>query len=111
MNPDGKIMNLNPTLEHLTGYTKEDLNWLNYSDYIGMKELRSICQNFEKMKAGCIDSFQAEVFVYTKHKGAFWGYMVFNAIYNPERVIDRIVCTLVDISESKLFDKKTNTKK
>ncbi|MBP7283191.1 MAG: response regulator [Leptospiraceae bacterium] len=107
---DAKIMNLNPTLEHLTGYTKEDLNWLNFSDYIGLKELRSICQNFEKLKMGTIDTFQTETFIYTKHKGAFWGYMVFNPIYTPERVIDRIVCTLVDISESKLFEKKVDSK-
>ena len=49
LDTDAKIMTLNPTLEHLTGYTKEDLNWLNVSDYIGMKELRYICQNFEKL--------------------------------------------------------------
>ena len=59
---------------------------------------------------GTIDTFQTETFIYTKHKGAFWGYMVFNPIYTPERVIDRIVCTLVDISESKLFEKKVDSK-
>jgi len=112
LDTDGKILNLNPTLEHLTGYTKEDLNWLNFPDYIGMKELRSICQNFEKLKSGAVQSFQTEVFIYTKNnKGAFWGYVVFNAIYNPDRNLDRIVCTLVDISESKLFEKKTTHNK
>ncbi|MBK8394156.1 MAG: response regulator [Leptospiraceae bacterium] len=109
LDTDAKIMTLNPTLEHLTGYTKEDLNWLNVSDYIGMKELRYICQNFEKLKSGEINCFQTEAFLYTKHRGAFWGYMVFNAIYSPDRTIDRVVCTVVDISESKLFEK--NTKK
>ncbi len=105
LDTDAKILNINPTIESLTGYTKEDLNWLHFSDYIGLKELRSICQNFEKLKIGLIDTFQAEVFIHTKSKGALWGYMIFNAIYNQEKMIDRILCTLVDISESKLFGK------
>ncbi len=103
LDTNAKILNVNPTIEHLTGYTKEDLNWLHFSDYIGLKELRGICQNFERLKTGLIESFQTEVFLHTKGKGAIWGYLVFNAIYSPEKVIDRVVCTLVDISESKLF--------
>jgi PAS domain S-box-containing protein len=109
LNTNAKILNINPTIENLTGYTKEDLNWLHFSDYIGLKELRGICQNFEKLKNGLIESFQTEVFLHTKGKGALWGYMVFNAIYNPEKMIDRVVCTLVDISESKLFTRQRNS--
>lgn len=103
---DGNVLNLNPTLEHLTGYSKEDLNSLNFSKYFGLKDLRGICQNFAKLKSGDLLTFETEAFIYTKNKGAFWGYLVFNAIYDPDKNLDRIICTLVDISESKLFEKK-----
>ena len=104
---NAKILNMNPTIETLTGYSKEDLNWLHFSDFIGAKELKSICENFEKLKQGKLETFQAEVLIKPQFGGTLWGYMVFNAIYNQEKIIDRVVCTLVDISESKLFRKQS----
>jgi PAS domain S-box-containing protein len=108
LDKDAKFLNINPTIENLTGYSKDELNSLPFSDFIGTKELKNICLNFEKIKLNQLECFQAEAFIHTKNKGAIWFYLVFNAIYDTEKVLDRIVCTLVDISESKLFGKNEN---
>ena len=108
LDKDAKFLNINPTIENLTGYSKDELNSLPFSDFIGTIELKNICLNFEKIKLNQLECFQAEAFIHTKNKGAIWFYLVFNAIYDTEKVLDRIVCTLVDISESKLFGKNEN---
>lgn len=105
LDKNAKFLNVNSTIENLTGYTKEDLNWLHFSDFIGAKHLVSICENFERLKNGKLDIYQAEVLIHTAHQGVVWVYIVLNAIRDPEKNVEKILCTLVDISESKLFSK------
>jgi len=71
----------------------------------GARHLVSICENFERLKNGKLDIYQAEVLIHTAHQGVVWVYIVLNAIRDPEKNVEKILCTLVDISESKLFSK------
>lgn len=105
LDTNAKILNMNSTIENLTGYTKEDLNWLHFSDFIGPKHLETLCENFEKLKTGKLNLYQAEVLVHTAHQGVVWVYIVLNTIQNLDKGVEKILCTLVDISETKLFSK------
>jgi len=102
---DGKILDINPTLERLSGYTKAELSPLNYSEFMSLRGIITIREQFQKMKLGFLESFQIETIIYPKHREAFWGYIVFSTIHNMDGIRDCIACSLIDISDTKLFEK------
>jgi PAS domain S-box-containing protein len=102
---EGKILDMNSTLQKLSGYERNELIWLSSADYLSLKGIRSICENLQRIRTGEIDSFQAETIVYPKYSGAFWAYMVFSAVHNIDGFPEYIACSIIDISETKLFEK------
>ncbi|MCB1176852.1 MAG: PAS domain S-box protein [Leptospiraceae bacterium] len=102
---EGNIMEINSTLELMTGYKKEELNVLNHSDYISLKGVKLICPELQKIKNKEIESFQIETMVFPKKHGSLWVYMVFTPVLSMENKIKFIICNLSDISETKLLER------
>jgi PAS domain S-box-containing protein len=101
----GKILDINPTLEQISGYTKEEILSLSYSDFMSLRGVRSICTQLQKIKSGEIDSFQIESIIYPKYNEAFWGFMVFSIIHDINGLRECLACSIIDISDSRLIEK------
>jgi len=105
---DGKVLDINYTLERLSGYTKEEICSQHSTGFTCLREINLICAQFKKLKKGEINSFQVETLAYPKYNGAFWCYMVFSVVHDNEGRLAYITCSIVDISETKVFERFDN---
>jgi len=105
LSSDGEIIDMNLSLERLMGYTKEEISLLRPAEYMSLSGIRIASVQLEKLKTGEIDSFQIETIAYPKNRGELWCYIVFSAVQNVYGTLEYIACSLIDISETKLFEK------
>lgn len=105
----GKILDINPTLERISGYNKEELGDLNYSEFMSLRGIFLIREQFQKIRTGLIDSFEMETIIYPKNSKAFCGYLVFSVVHNIYGLRECVACSLIDILNTKLFEKIDGT--
>lgn len=106
ISPEGKIVKIDSSVTLITGYSLEEINSKKLSALISLKDIDQICKNFQDLKNGLIENFRIETIIYPKNQGIVWVYLCFSPVKNIEGKIHEIICVLVDISESKLFDRE-----
>lgn len=98
---DGNILDYNQNWIELFGYSKDEMDELNFSDLIYFEDFQESTNFYNKLISGNIDSYNLEKRYVKKDGSVFWGQSSVRAIFNNDNEVVGLVTSVYDMTERK----------
>ncbi|WP_083883505.1 PAS domain S-box protein [Spirulina subsalsa] len=98
---DGVIVESNPALQKLLGYSAEELKHLHFTDYTYSEDVNADVSLVEEVFAGVRENFSMEKRYVRKDGEVVWARMTLCAIREPDRTVRYTFCMTEDINDRK----------
>jgi PAS domain S-box-containing protein len=99
--PEGRIVETNPALERILGYSRQELRGLHFRDITHPDDFPKDLGMFEQMVAGKCDSYQMEVRYLRKDKMTGWCHLTVSLVRGPGGEPAFVLGMVEDITEHK----------
>jgi PAS domain S-box-containing protein len=101
LDSDYKIIDLNPIMAEMLGFTKEELMGTSITNITFPEDLEITIMNLENLTSGRNDTYNIEKRYMQKDKKVFWGNLSVSVLRNENREIQSITGVIVDITPRK----------
>lgn len=80
VNAEGRLMDSNPALREMLGYSEEELRGIHFADLTHPEDVAPDAERFEELVAGDIDSFRLEKRYIRKDGSVMWGWLTSSSV-------------------------------
>ena len=98
---DGRVLESNPAMERLLGYSRAELRDLHFRDFVHPEDLAADLNLFQELAEGTRDSYQMELRYLAKNKSTGWARLTASLVRGPDRAPEFVIGMLEDVTESK----------
>lgn len=98
---DGRVVESNPAMERMLGYSHVELRGLHFRDFIHPDDLPLVRQLFQEMVAGKRDWYQNEVRYLRKDGNCGWARRTVSLVRGPDGNPEFAIAMVEDITERK----------
>jgi diguanylate cyclase (GGDEF)-like protein/PAS domain S-box-containing protein len=102
----GKPIKCNNALLNMLGYSFEEISFMTFSDFTYPEDAHLDMELFEELKNKNREFYRIEKRYIRKDGKIFWARLTVSSIYNSNGVLNYVMSTMEDISESKLAQEK-----
>ncbi|MFC6996500.1 PAS domain S-box protein [Rufibacter roseus] len=101
VSPTGEVLDANPALCQILGYTKEELLHLDFQQLTHPDDIEPNTENIRKLLNKEIESYQVEKRYIHKNKQIIWGILSISLIWDSYGTPSFFVSQLIDITHTK----------
>jgi PAS domain S-box-containing protein len=101
VNPEGQIVENNPALANMIGYSDDELHKITFMDFTHPEDLKADVDLFHAMLAGKLTSFQMEKRYIRKDGQVLWGRLTSSAVKNGDGAPNYVIGMVEDVSARK----------
>jgi PAS domain S-box-containing protein len=104
VNVEGRVIDSNPALQQMLGYTAEELRGMLYSDFTHPSDVKVSSQLYQGLMAGRHDSHRLEKRYLRKDGRTIWGHLTASVIRNSNGEAQFVIGMIKDITERKQME-------
>ena len=102
----GRLLESNPAIEHLLGYTLTELRDVHVRDFIHPDDFSSFSILYKELADGARESYRAEVRYLPKDRTPKWARLTASLVRGPDRTPEFVIVMLEDVTDSKHAEKR-----
>jgi PAS domain S-box-containing protein len=111
MAPDGQLLNVNPALAEMLGYTVEELRQSNFRDITHPDDIALSMESLRSLLAGERDTYRFEKRYIHRNGKVVWAFVNTALVRDPQGQPEHFVTSIIDITDRKQVEERLRENK